>query len=283
MAGKPVHATVDGVPPRLRDYEAARREFSWGRARAELAGLPGGGVNIAYEAVDRHVAEGRGDAPTLRLLDRQERRTDLTYRELQLLTNRFANLLRHLDVGPGDRVFSLLPRGPALYVTALGTLRNGSVFSPLFPAFGPDPVRQRLELGEARALVTTPQAYRRKIHRSSTGSPTCVRWSSPGRTHRSARCRWSTGCGRSRLSSTWRAPDPRTSPCCTSPAGPQACRRAPCTCTRPWSRTGPRPRPSSTSGRATSSGARRTPAGSPARVRDRRPARVGRHHGRRRG
>ncbi|HEU4490275.1 MAG TPA: acetate--CoA ligase [Jiangellales bacterium] len=163
MAGKSVHATVIGGPPRLRDYEAARRDFSWARARAELAGLPDGGVNIAYEAVDRHVADGRGHALALRLLDRQERRTDLTYRELQLLTNRFANLLRHLDVDPGDRVFSLLPRGPALYVSALGTLRNGSVFSPLFPAFGPDPVRQRLELGEARALVTTAQAYRRKV------------------------------------------------------------------------------------------------------------------------
>jgi len=93
------------------------------------------------------VADGRGHALALRLLDRQERRTDLTYRELQLLTNRFANLLRHLDVDPGDRVFSLLPRGPALYVSALGTLRNGSVYSPLFPAFGPDPVRQRLPYG----------------------------------------------------------------------------------------------------------------------------------------
>ena len=113
MVGKSVHATVDGVPPRLRDYEAARRDFSWARARAELAGLPDGGVNIAYEAVDRHVADGRGHALALRLLDRQERRTDLTYRELQLLTNRFANLLRHLDVDPGDRVFSLLPRRAA--------------------------------------------------------------------------------------------------------------------------------------------------------------------------
>ena len=93
------------------------------------------------------MADGRGHALALRLLDRQERRTDLTYRELQLLTNRFANLLRHLDVDPGDRVFSLLPRGPALYVSALGTLRNGSVYSPLFPAFGPDPVRQRLPYG----------------------------------------------------------------------------------------------------------------------------------------
>ena len=40
----------------LADYERACGEFSWARARSELDGLPGGGLNIAYEAVDRHAA-----------------------------------------------------------------------------------------------------------------------------------------------------------------------------------------------------------------------------------
>jgi acetyl-CoA synthetase len=43
------------VPPNLADYERARTQFTWSRARAALAGLPGGGLNIAHEAVDRHV------------------------------------------------------------------------------------------------------------------------------------------------------------------------------------------------------------------------------------
>jgi len=38
----------------MADYERACAEFSWAEARRELAGLPGGGLNIAYEAVDRH-------------------------------------------------------------------------------------------------------------------------------------------------------------------------------------------------------------------------------------
>src|SRR3989304_1048305 len=54
-------------------------------------------------------------------------------------------------------------RLPGLYVAALGTLKNGSVFSPLFSAFGPEPVRTRLALGGARVLVTTEALYRRKI------------------------------------------------------------------------------------------------------------------------
>src|SRR3989304_2325470 len=46
------------VRPNLVDYEATRRSFFWESARRELSGLPGGrGINIAFEAVDRH-AEG---------------------------------------------------------------------------------------------------------------------------------------------------------------------------------------------------------------------------------
>jgi acetyl-CoA synthetase len=40
--------------PVMPDYDSARATFSWQRARARLAGLPGGGVNIGYEAIDRH-------------------------------------------------------------------------------------------------------------------------------------------------------------------------------------------------------------------------------------
>ena len=99
----------------------------------------------------------------LRWLGKNGERRDITYGELLALSNRFANLLRDLGVGAGDRVFSLLGRVPELYVAALGTLRNGSVFSPLFSAFGPEPVRTRMAIGEAKVLVTTAAYYRRKV------------------------------------------------------------------------------------------------------------------------
>ena len=66
-------------------------------------------------------------------------------------------------MGQGDRVFSLLGRMPELYVAALGTLKNTSVFSPLFSAFGPEPIRDRLRIGDAKALVTTTELYERRI------------------------------------------------------------------------------------------------------------------------
>ncbi|WP_127361135.1 acetate--CoA ligase [Actinacidiphila soli] len=152
------------VAPNLADYAQARRAFSWQRARAELSGLPGrGGLNIAYEAVDRHIAAGNGRHTALRCIARDGTVTGVSYAGLALDTARFANILRSLGVNRGDRVFTLLGRCPELYTTVLGTLKNTSVLCPLFSAFGPDPVRQRLRLGNARVLVTTEALYRRKV------------------------------------------------------------------------------------------------------------------------
>ncbi|HXV94696.1 MAG TPA: AMP-binding protein, partial [Pseudonocardia sp.] len=149
----------------LVDYEHSCRDFSWERARRELSGLPGGaGLNIAHEAVDRHAGHpARADAAALRWLGRGDRVRDVTYRELAELTSRFANVLTGLGVGPGERVFTLLGRVPELYVAVLGTLKARAVASPLFSAFGPEPVRERLNLGEGAVLVTTPELYRRTV------------------------------------------------------------------------------------------------------------------------
>ncbi|MGZ4636202.1 acetate--CoA ligase [Oryzihumus sp.] len=153
-----------GPPPRLADYDAARAAFRWEDARAELAGVPGHrGLNIADEALDRHVREGRGHRRAILAVGRHGETSEVTYAQLAAHTSRFANVLRGLRVGPGERVFSLMGRQPALFIAALGTLKATSVFCPLFSAFGPEPVRDRLVLGNGRVLVTTPALYRRKV------------------------------------------------------------------------------------------------------------------------
>jgi len=151
------------VVPNLIDYEQTCSSFSWAAARAELDGLPNGrGLNIAHEAVDRHAAGPLCDHLALRWLGKQGEVRDFTYGDLRALTNRFANVLRDLGVGKGDRVFALAGRIPELYVAALGTLKNGSVFCPLFSAFGPEPIQQRLSIGDGKVLVTTDSLYRRR-------------------------------------------------------------------------------------------------------------------------
>ena len=150
--------------PHLTDYAAAREGFSWTAARKLLDGLPGGkGLNIAYEAVDRHACGPRADRVALRWLGKSGMRQELTYRDLAATTNRFANVLGGLGVNPGDRVFVLLGRVPALYISVLGALKAKCVASPLFSAFGPEPIATRLEIGAGKVLVTTEALYRRKV------------------------------------------------------------------------------------------------------------------------
>ncbi|HEX6420282.1 MAG TPA: acetate--CoA ligase [Acidimicrobiales bacterium] len=153
-----------GVTPNVVDYDAACAAFSWPAARERLDGLPGGrGLNIAHEAVDRHAAGPGRDRVAVRWVRKDGRVDRATFGQLAADTNRFANVLGHLGVGHGDRVFTLLGRVPELYVSVLGTLKATAVVSPLFSAFGPEPIRQRLELGDGRVLVTTPALYRRKV------------------------------------------------------------------------------------------------------------------------
>jgi acetyl-CoA synthetase len=152
------------VAPNLSDYAEAQRTFSWKAARAELDGLPGSrGLNIAHEAVDRHAAGPCRTKVALRWLGKEGEVRNVTYGELCLLTNRFANVLKRMGIEAGDRVYVLAGRIPELYIAALGTLKHRSVFCPLFSAFGPEPIRARLQIGKARVLVTTAELYQRKF------------------------------------------------------------------------------------------------------------------------
>ncbi|MCB9742512.1 MAG: acetate--CoA ligase [Alphaproteobacteria bacterium] len=151
------------VRPNLVDYEAERAAFSWEAARGRLDGLPSGGLHIAHEAVDRHAAGPRAEHPAIIWRAKDGRREVLTYRQLSEDSSRFANALRALGVKAGDAVYLLMGRVPELYVAALGALKNQCVVCPLFAAFGPEPIHQRLEIGEGRVLITTPALYRRKV------------------------------------------------------------------------------------------------------------------------
>ncbi len=166
MDWKPIKKSLAAldVPPNLPNYRQAYSAFSWENICQELSGLPHrGGLNIAYEAVDRHANGPRCDHLALRWLGKDGTSRDFTYGQLQLLTNRFANVLRRLGLVRGDRVFVLAGRIPDLYIAALGTLKNISVFCPLFSAFGPEPIFQRLERGDAKLLVTTKRLYQQKV------------------------------------------------------------------------------------------------------------------------
>jgi acetyl-CoA synthetase len=79
------------------------------------------------------------------------------------LSNKFANVLtQELGIKKGDRVFFFLERVPEIYIGILGTLKAGGIIGPLFSAFGPDAVKDRLADSEAKVLITSP-ALKKKI------------------------------------------------------------------------------------------------------------------------
>jgi acetyl-CoA synthetase len=158
--------------PNLVDYARSRAEFSWERAAELVDGLPEGrGLNIAHEAVDRHVLHGNGAKTALRWIGKAGARRELSYAMLAAETSRFANLLESLGVRPGEHVFILLGRVPELHIALLGALKARCVVTPLFSAFGPEPVAMRMEMGDARVLVTSPGLYRRKVQDSRPRLP----------------------------------------------------------------------------------------------------------------
>ncbi len=148
----------------LLEYESTFSDFSWEREAKFLHGLPDHqGINIAYEAVDRHADNQIRNTVALRWIRKDRSFEDFTYGQLKILTSKFANVLAHLGIVKGERVFSLMGRIPEMYISVLGTLKCGAVFCPLFSVFGPEPIFQRLSKGEARVLVTTLAQFEKKI------------------------------------------------------------------------------------------------------------------------
>ncbi|MGZ5157609.1 MAG: acetate--CoA ligase [Caldimonas sp.] len=159
------------IAPNMADWGATRSAFSWDAIRAELGGTAGD-FNIARLAIDRHARDEHALRAALRFVSPRSEAQVLSYVDLQRLTDRFANGLREMGVHKGDRVFILAGRIPALYVAVLGSLKNGCVVTPLFSAFGPEPIATRIGIAQATVLVTTEALYRRKIEKIRNALPT---------------------------------------------------------------------------------------------------------------
>jgi acetyl-CoA synthetase len=160
----PDAAAAPAVAPHMPDWARAHREFSWMAERRRLDGLPGDrGLNIAHEAVDRHVRAGRGDHVALRCIAAAGLRREITYAGLKRSTSRFAAVLDALGVRPGDRVCVVLGRTPELFTAALGTLKARAVYAPLVAAFGPEPLAARIGIAEPKVVVTTQSLWRTKL------------------------------------------------------------------------------------------------------------------------
>ncbi|MDP6494304.1 MAG: AMP-binding protein, partial [Dehalococcoidia bacterium] len=149
------------VRPNLDEYDSLVQNFSWEQLRRELDGLPGGGLNLAHEAIDRHAMGRRADRVAMYWEGTGGEEETYTFAQMKELTDKFANVLRGLGVEKGDRVFIFMGRIPELYVAFFGILKSGAIAGPLFSAFGPDPVKDRLLDSGAKVLIVTPDLRNR--------------------------------------------------------------------------------------------------------------------------
>ncbi|MCJ7739865.1 acetate--CoA ligase [Candidatus Microgenomates bacterium] len=140
--------------PNLPDYKSLYPNFSWERAKSELAWFPGGKINAAYNAVDRHLDSSACDKIALYWEGDKGEKSTYTFSQLAKLSNQWGNYLKKSGVVKGDRVFIFLPRIPDLFTSFLGILKIGAVAGTLFSAFQQQALFDRLEDSGAKILIT---------------------------------------------------------------------------------------------------------------------------------
>lgn len=139
----------------LKNYEETYENFNWDEVKKAFSWYETGKLNMAYECIDRHVDEGKGDKIALNYRD-ERRKEQYTFKQLKTLSNQAANVLvEKANVQKGDRVFIFMPRTPELYFAFLGILKIGAIVGPLFEAFMEKAVTDRLENSEAKVIITT--------------------------------------------------------------------------------------------------------------------------------
>ncbi|MDO8453873.1 MAG: acetate--CoA ligase [Sulfurimonas sp.] len=151
------------VEPNLINYAHVYKEFRWEGVADEFEGVPAGGLNIAHEAIDRHANGALAEKTALLWLGQNGERKTYSFAQMKKETAKFANVLKTLGISKGERVFTLSPRIPQLYISVIGVLKNQSVLCPLFSQFGPEPILQRMLRGDAKVLLTTKALFEKKV------------------------------------------------------------------------------------------------------------------------
>jgi len=123
----------------------------------------GGTLNASVNCLDRHVAAGRGGRVAFHWEGEPGDTRTVTYAELLADVQRFANVLRELGVGKGDRVAIYMPMVPELPVAMLACARIGAPHSVVFGGFSADALRDRIIDADARVVVTADGGWRRGV------------------------------------------------------------------------------------------------------------------------
>ncbi len=143
------------VQPHMQDYEAMAQTYSWADTEKELRLPRANGYNKATICIDDHPPEVM-QRPALLWEATDGRKETYTFADLKRETSKAAHMFKNLGLQKGERVFVFLERIPELYIILFGALKAQALVGPLFAAFGPEAIRDRIEDCGARFVVTSP-------------------------------------------------------------------------------------------------------------------------------
>lgn len=147
--------------PNLTNYPLLCNTLKWPQIEKDFYNPAKDPYNLAHFCIDRHCASPRKNKAALFWEGADGRREVYTFFDLFRQTNRFANALKSQGIKKGDRIFVFLDRIPELYISLFGALKCGAVVGPLFSAFGPDAIWDRLYDSGAKLVVTSPELVSR--------------------------------------------------------------------------------------------------------------------------
>lgn len=172
---KPAQETVDSAY--VKNYAATYAEVMkdpqkfWANIAAELSWykkwdtvldwqypyahwFKGGKINIVYNALERHLADGNGDRQALIWEGQDGTVRTFTYRQMHEEVSRLANALKSVGVKKGDRVSVYLPRLPEQWITMLACAKIGAVHSLVYSGFSVEALKNRITDAEAKVVIT---------------------------------------------------------------------------------------------------------------------------------
>jgi len=148
-----------GVAKDLHWFKPWDKVLEWNLPWAKW--FVGGKLNLSYNCLDRHVAGARGDKAAIIWEGEPGEIRRLTYAELTLEVEKFANALKSLGIKKGDRVAIYMGMTPELAIALLACARIGAVHSVIFGGFAANAIADRVNDCSAVAIITQDTSYRR--------------------------------------------------------------------------------------------------------------------------
>ncbi|MEC1716078.1 acetate--CoA ligase [Schinkia azotoformans] len=137
----------------LSNYQKVCGEFSWEEARKHFSWYQTNKVNMAYECIDRHVADGFGEKTAIHYVNGEEE-IKYSFKEVKEKTDHLATVLKKHGIHKGDIVFVFLPKHPDCLIATLAVIKLGAIVGPLFEAFMEEAIKDRISDCEGRYLIT---------------------------------------------------------------------------------------------------------------------------------